>query len=263
MKIALVVLPLALLALVSAEAYLAATATYLSDDPGFRVETTVGPASATQRPVELVVLGDSTVKGIGSPVAAQSLAVLVADRVASRLGRAVHVVAKGASGARTATVLARQVPLLEASTADVVLIVIGSNDVTHVTAPWTIRRQTMALVEAAGRTSHAPVVIGGIPQFRTVPALLQPLRWVTGGYASVLREVQRRSVAEAGAVYVDIAALASPRFVGRPESMASDGFHPSPVGYAFWADALAPAVADAVSLANEHRDDVHRTGRIR
>lgn len=242
-------LPLVLLAVLGVEAYLAATATYLPGDPGFQVEATIGPTSTTQRPVELVVLGDSTVAGIGSPRAAQSLAVLVADRVAHRLGRQVHVVAKGASGARTMTVVARQVPLLADSRPDVVLIVVGSNDVTHVTAPWTMRHQTTALVEAARGTSHAPVVVGGIPQFRTVPALLQPLRWVTGRYASVLREAQRKAVAQSGAVYVDIAALASPRFIGRPESMASDGFHPSPVGYGFWADALAPAVADAVSAA--------------
>jgi lysophospholipase L1-like esterase len=238
------------------ESYLAATATYLPSNLDFFVEATTQPkpvkghrpsTSTTARPLELIVLGDSTAAGVGSPKPEQSLAVLVADRVADRLGRRVHVVSKGMSGARTATVLADQVPLLEAAKPDVVLIVIGANDVTHVTAPWTMRRQTAALVEAARKAGHAPVVIGGIPQFRTVPALLQPLRWVTGEYASVLREVQRRAASQTGAAYVDIAALASPRFVGRPESMSSDGFHPSPIGYGFWADALAPAVADVAS----------------
>lgn len=246
-KLALAGLPLTLLAVLGVEVYLAATAMYFPAQPGFSLEATVGPTNVAKRPVELVILGDSTAAGVGSPALSQSLAVLVADRVAARLGCPVHVVSKGISGARTATVLANQVPLLQTAKPDVVLIVIGSNDVTHVTAPWTMRRQTTALVEAARKTGQAPVVIGGIPQFRTVPALLQPLRWVTGRYASVLREVQRHAVAQAGATYVDIAALASPRFVGRPESMSSDGFHPSPVGYGFWADALAPAVADAVS----------------
>lgn len=104
-------------------------------------------------------------------------------------------------------------------------------------------RQTAALIGGAREVTGAPVVIGGIPQFRTVPALLQPLRWVVGRYASVLREPQRRAARAAGAPYVDIAALASPRFIGKPESMASDGYHPAPLGYGFWADALAPAVA--------------------
>ncbi|MBA3586444.1 MAG: SGNH/GDSL hydrolase family protein, partial [Chloroflexi bacterium] len=37
----------------------------------------------------------------------------------------------------------------------------------------------------------------------------------------------------------------SPRFEGRPEATSSDGFHPSPIGYGFWADAIAPAVVAA------------------
>jgi lysophospholipase L1-like esterase len=41
---------------------------------------------------------------------------------------------------------------------------------------------------------------------------------------------------------VDLAAEASPRFLDTPEATSSDGFHPSPIGYGFWADALAPAV---------------------
>jgi lysophospholipase L1-like esterase len=253
-KIALAGIPLMFLAVLGAEAYIATTATYLPGDPGYLIQATVGPASAGRPPLQLVILGDSTAAGVGSPTLEQSLAVLVADRVSERIRRPVHVVSKGISGARTATVLERQVRLLEAANPDVVLIVVGSNDVTHTTAPWTMRRQTTALIEAARRVGRAPVVIGGIPQFRTVPALLQPLRWVTGRYASILREVQRRATTQAGAVYVDIAALASPRFLGLPESMSSDGYHPSPIGYGFWADALAPAVAAAVPNQNVSTD---------
>jgi lysophospholipase L1-like esterase len=235
---------LALVAVLVVEVYLAVNAEYLPTDPGYTIETTVGPPAG--EPVDLVVLGDSTVAGVGSPTLAQSLPVLVAGRVAERLDRPVHVIGLGVPGARTATVLEDQVPLLRALKPDVVLIVIGSNDVTHVTAPWTLREQTPAMIEAAVEASGAPVVVGGIPQFRTVPALLEPLRWMVGRYANILREAQRGAVAAAGAPYVDIAALASPRFIGKPESMSSDGYHPSPLGYGFWADALAPAVADTL-----------------
>jgi lysophospholipase L1-like esterase len=236
-------IPLALVAVIAAEVVLAATAEYLPNDPGYRVEATI-PARIGP-PLELVVLGDSTVAGVGSPTEDEALAVLVAERVAADLGRAVHVLGLGEPGARTATVLSDQIPLLRGKRVDVLLIVIGSNDVTHVTRPSALRASTTALIAAARDATGAPVVIGGIPQFRTVPALRQPLRAATGAYANVLREVQRSAVAAAEAPYVDIAALASPRFVGKPESMSSDGFHPSPIGYGFWADALAPAVADA------------------
>ncbi len=257
---------LAVLVVLVVEGYLAVTAEYLPSDPGYTIDTTVGPPGGEPggEPVNLVVLGDSTVAGVGSPSLEESLPVLVAERVAERLHRPVHVIGFGVSGARTATVLENQVPMLaeldpDASTAsrpgsaapaagpDVVLIVIGGNDVTHVTPPWAMRRQTAALIEGAREVSGAPVVIGGIPQFRTVPALLQPLRWAVGRYANVLREAQRGAARAAGAPYVDIAALASPRFIGKPESMSSDGFHPAPLGYSFWADALAPAVANALT----------------
>jgi lysophospholipase L1-like esterase len=48
-------------------------------------------------------------------------------------------------------------------------------------------------------------------------------------------------------VFVDLAEQASPRFLGVPEATSPDGFHPSPVGYGFWADALAPAVVEALA----------------
>ena len=244
LKVAAVGVLLALVAVLAVEVYAAATAEYLPSDPGYVVEATTRAGAGP--PLHLVVLGDSTVAGVGSTSEDESLAVLVAERVAARLGRAVHVVGLGVSGARTATVLSEQIPLLRQADPDVVLIVIGSNDVTHVTPAWRLDDQTKAMVAAAREAADAPVVVGGIPQFRTVPALRQPLRWIAGRYANVLREVQRAAVADAGARFVDIAALASPRFLGKPESMSRDGFHPSPIGYGFWADALAPAVAEAL-----------------
>ncbi|MPZ86524.1 MAG: hypothetical protein GEU81_00360 [Nitriliruptorales bacterium] len=235
------------------QAWWAARGVSLPTGPGYTVDLTVAPYGQRieETPgavIELVMLGDSTVAGVGSPTAAESLPALVAQRVADRLGRAVHVVGYGVSGACTDVVRAEQVPLMLDTGVDVVVIVVGSNDVSHLTPVWNMRSRTQDLLEAARSQSGAPVVLGGIPQFRTVPRLQQPLRFVTGVYANALREPQRAAAASDLPVrYVDIAAEASPRFVGRPESMSADGYHPSPMGYGFWADALAPAVAAAAS----------------
>lgn len=241
----LVGLPLGLLAVVGAEVLVAARAEYLPDEPGFAVDATVAPAGGGRPPpLRLVMLGDSTVAGVGAPSAEQSLAVLVARRVADDLGRTVHVTGYGRSGARSDDV-ALQARALAGAGADVVVVVIGSNDVTHLTPPWVLAGRTARLVRTVGAETRAPVVLGGIPEFKTVPALGQPLRALAGAYAQVLRGRQRAGAASAGAAFVDIAAEASPRFLDRPESMSPDGFHPSPLGYGFWADALAPAVAAA------------------
>ena len=236
-------------AVVGGEAWLAINREYLPTEPPLVIDERVAPAGgAAGDPIALVVLGDSTAAGVGSPSVAQSLPVLVARRVADRTGHEVHVVGHGVSGARTDSVRTEQVPRLLDEGVDVVLVVVGSNDVTHLTPWWQMRARSVALLDAARERSDAPVVLGGIPQFRTVPALLQPLRTLTGAYASPLRQAQRAAADAAGeeVSFVDIAGLASPRFLGIPESMSSDGFHPSEIGYGFWADALAPAVAEAV-----------------
>lgn len=236
-------IPLALAATLGVEAYLAIRAEYLPTEPHFVIDQTVG---GDGDPLRLVVLGDSTVAGVGADSVGQSLPVQVATRVAEALGRPVHVVGLGVSGARTADVLTEQVPLVVDRRADVVVIVVGSNDVTHVTLPGRLREQTAALLRAAVAAGDMPVVLGGIPLFE-VTAFAEPLRTVVDGYASVLRRRQAAAVATVErATFVDISRLASPRFAGVPESMSADRFHPAGVGYGFWADALAPAVVDAL-----------------
>lgn len=217
--------------------------TYLVDVP-FTVDQTVGQAADGRAPIELRVLGDSTAAGVGSDDVRSALPALLARRVARWTGRAVHVVGHGGSGARTADVRRDQIPQVRA--ADVVVIVVGSNDVIHMTTPAQLRTDTAALLDDAV-AAGVPVVLGGIPRFAGVGALAQPLRSVVDGYAAVLRDAQHDvAAARPGVTFVDIAALASPRFRGVPAAMSRDAFHPSEVGYGFWADALAPAVAAAV-----------------
>lgn len=226
--------------LLAGEVIVARGRTYLTD-VDFRVDRTVGPVRRAAAPFELRVLGDSTAAGVGTDAAAESLPVLLAERVAQQLGRPVHVVGVGVSGARTVDVRRRQLPAI-GNDADALVIVVGSNDVIHVTPPWRLEARTRALLEDAAAT-RVPVVLGGIPRFAGVTAFPQPLRAVTDAYAAIQRERQREATSRIpDAVFVDIAALASPRFVGRPEAFSSDEFHPSTIGYGFWADALAPAV---------------------
>jgi lysophospholipase L1-like esterase len=215
----------------------------------FTVDRTVGPDLGSTDPFELRVLGDSTAAGVGTDAIADALPVMIAERVAQRIGRPVHVVGHGVSGARTADVRREQLARLD-DDVDAIVIAVGSNDVLHLTPTPRLQDQTRDLLRAA-RATGAPVVLGGIPRFAGVTALGRPLRDVTDRFAGIQREAQRRAAAPVdGAVFVDIAALASPRFAGRPEAFSSDDFHPSAVGYGFWADALAPAV---VTVAGERQ----------
>jgi lysophospholipase L1-like esterase len=239
----------AMVAVLAAEVVVVLRREYLPGGAGYVVDVTVAPAGPVgdATPVELVMLGDSTVEGIGAPDPAGSLPVQTAQRVADRLSRPVHVTGLGRGGARTDGVRVDQVPRIGA--ADVVVVVVGSNDLVHLTPPWTMRDRTRRLLEAVHDRTRAPVVLGGTPEFGTLVSFPQPLRTAAGALGRRIRDQQRAAVAAAGpwATFTDIATEASPRFVGDPESMSEDAFHPSPVGYGYWADALAPAITAAVA----------------
>lgn len=236
-------------ALIGVEMFMLSRRGYLPPDPGYRIDMRVEPSSGVtdEVPVRLAVLGDSTVAGVGSPTEGESLPVLIAQRVADGAGRPVEVIGFGISGARTRTLTTEQLPL--PSGFDAVVLVIGSNDATHAT-PWTdVRRQTVEMLERASE-SGAVVVLGGTPRFSGTEIIPEPLRTMVDRYSGVLRGEQRAAAGGVpGVRFVDLAAEASPRFEGRADATSPDGFHPSPIGYGFWADAIAPAVVEALEAS--------------
>jgi lysophospholipase L1-like esterase len=130
---------------------------------------------------------------------------------------------------------------------DVLVLVIGSNDATHATFWRTFGRQTDDMLDRATALG-APVILAGTPRFSGTEIIPEPLRTMVDRYSGVLRREQLAAAAGRPSVrFVDLAAEASPRFEGVPAATSSDGFHPSPIGYGFWADAIAPAVVDALS----------------
>lgn len=238
---------LGFVALIAVELFLLGRREFLPSDPGYLIDARVDPSDgATGDPLRLAVLGDSTVRGVGSPTEATSLAVQIAQRVADATGRPVNVTGFGVSGARTASLTVDQLPLVGAGF-HVIVLVIGSNDATHAT-PWPeLGRQTAQMLERA--TSLAGVVVlAGTPRFKGAEVIPEPLRTMVDRYSGILRGEQRTAAEASERVrFVDLAEEASPRFDGVPESFSADGFHPSPIGYGFWADAIAPAVAEALS----------------
>jgi lysophospholipase L1-like esterase len=227
--------------LIGTELVLLSRREFLPLDPGYAVDELIpSPTGDESAPIRLAVLGDSTVAGVGSPKAAESLPALIAQRVAGATGRAVRVTGHGVSGARTATA-AEQLARIGGNV-DAMVVIVGANDATHAT-PWPrFRRDLEALLAAAA--ARAPVIVlAGTPRFHRNPVIPEPLRTFVDRYSGLLRGQQRAAARAADGVrFVDLAADASPRFLGVPEATSVDGFHPSPIGYGFWADALAPSV---------------------
>jgi lysophospholipase L1-like esterase len=231
---------------------------FLPGHPGFYVNHVVAPS--TRRPrgrsLRLAVLGDSTTAGVGVEHAEDSLPYQLALRLADHRGRAVHVVSYGWAGARVADLARAQLPRalepLRASEtepflpgADVVVIVIGSNDATHNTPRHRYRadlRAVLSTVRDANPTAR--IVLAGIPAFRGALRAVEPLIFLADQYARFLRSVSRAEAVRIGAGYADLARELPRRMKPGSSFLSVDQFHPSAAGYRIWADVIFEAVID-------------------
>ncbi len=246
---------------------------FLPGHPGFYVNHVVSPTVgvAGRDRLRMAVLGDSTTAGVGVERAEDALPYLIARRVAEAERREVHVVSYGWAGARAVDLVHQQLPRaiepLRATethsflaSADLVAIVIGSNDATHNTPPGRFRNSLRTVLEGIRETApSARVALAGIPAFRGALRAVEPLIFLADQYARLLRPISRAEAGRAGAAYADLARDVPPRIRGRTDVLSRDRFHPSAVGYAAWADVIAEALLSGPGETGTGRLEPART----
>lgn len=196
--------------------------------------------STGERPLSLVVLGDSTSVGYGTTSVAELPGVVLARAAAAHFARPVRLSSLGLTGATTAD-LTRQLGAATAVAPDAVVILIGANDIRERVPPWRSAAQLGATV-AALTAQHIPVVVGTCPDFGVIEAIPQPLRRMLSTWSRQLAVAQERAVVAAGGRSVPLGRLVSPQFIGHPDLFAADHFHPSGPGYQRAMEVLVPAL---------------------
>ncbi|HEX5396536.1 MAG TPA: SGNH/GDSL hydrolase family protein [Candidatus Limnocylindria bacterium] len=234
---------------------------FLPLHPGFYISHWVEPhgteADPRMAPLRLLTFGDSTTAGVGVDRAEDALPMLLAQRLADDTRRTVRVLNFGWSGARVADLVRDQIPrslesLRQGETpwlpiADVVIVVVGANDATHRTSPRSFRADTRWMLEQIRLAApDAQVVLAGVPRFRGALRDLEPLISMFDAYAVMLRRIQRQEAERAGVTFAplasDVPRLAIARGASIADVLASDRFHPSPVGYRLWAEVIGAAL---------------------
>ncbi|WP_406692688.1 SGNH/GDSL hydrolase family protein [Saccharopolyspora sp. ID03-671] len=217
---------------------------------GVHLPSGVGPVPRGEvpegvRPLELAVLGDSSAAGLGASFPSELPGVGVARGLAEELDGPVSLTTHAIVGATTQE-LSEQVDAVLRRPPDVVLIIIGANDVT---SKLPVPRCAELLGEQVRRIVEegVPVVVGTCPDLGAIRPIPQPLRSVASRWSLALARAQRRSVEINGGYAVPLADLLSPEFLARPaEFFSPDRFHPSGAGYEAAAEILLPVVCIAV-----------------
>lgn len=199
-------------------------------------------AADDQEPLALAVLGDSSAAGLGVSSPEELPGVLIARELAEELERPVVLTTHAIVGT-TSHELARQVTATRAERPDLVLIIVGANDVTS-RLPIATSGRLLGDAVRAFQAEGVPVVTGTCPDLGAIRPIPQPLRAVASRWSLALAQAQRREVEAAGGYAVPLADLLSPEFLTRPsEFFSPDRFHPSAAGYDAAAKVLLPALS--------------------
>lgn len=204
-------------------------------------------------PVELLMLGDSIAAGLGAERRKDTLGGRLAKGAAQRLHRPVRLRTGAVVGSESPDLPAQLDALPDDYRADVAVIVVGGNDVTH-RLPVSLSAQHLHETIRRLRAEGTAVVVGTCPDLGALRAVPQPLRRLASSMSRRLADIQAETARHAGAEPVDLRRAVGPMFFDEPEAMFSlDRFHPSGLGYRRTAEVLLPAVVRAARLQAAQR----------
>jgi lysophospholipase L1-like esterase len=183
-------------------------------------------------PLRLLLLGESTVVGVGVALLENALAGQLAQTLAARLERPVTWRICGENGMGVHQAAQRLLPQALCEPADWVLLVFGVNDTTGLSSRrrWSAGLERMIVVL---QDSGARVALGAVPALQHFHGLPRLLRTVLGWRGALLDDWARRLAARLGASHYPMGLSVSEDY------LAEDGYHPSAMGYRVWAEALA------------------------
>lgn len=199
-----------------------------------------GCISGDNSPIRLVVLGESTVAGVGVDYHEQAITGQVAQALAQRTGCMVQWRALGCNGFTAQKVEQNLVPQLSSNDADIVVIALGVNNTNRLHSSQRWSAELDSLIQAVRqRLPNVPIAISAVPPMHNFPVLPQPLRRFLGERAQALDNATGVLIAP----MTDIIHVSfPPNMTVTPEYFCEDRFHPSAKGYSVWGEHLAEAI---------------------
>ncbi len=210
-------------------------------------------------PYRVLIMGDSSVSGIGATDIEEGLPVQMARRLSERLNRPIALRISGNSSATCADLRDYVVPNLPRDAYDLVFLVIGMNDAKNLHTGRQFVRAYGGLIYAlkarfpSGLICHWP-----ISPMSIFPILPQPLKTCMKWRSDILDAIAACLSAGRGIERFE-------RRMSFPQSgFASDGFHVNAYGYKLWAEEAVNALMtkDRVRSARAMRKPAKRLTAI-
>ncbi len=198
-------------------------------------------------PVMYAALGDSTVEG----VAATSARANYVSRIHDRL-RAIYPAARvenlGVSGAVSGDVVDKQLAPAMKLDPDLVTLSIGPNDLTEGVRVEDYEKNVDRILRTLTRQTRAIVVVNLLPDLAVTPRFARSeKRDLVGRLTVRFNDALAKKARAYGVEIVDLYERSRDEVPRRPELVAADGYHPSDLGYARWAELMWTRVEPKVA----------------
>jgi len=199
-----------------------------------------GVAGEGDGEARLLVLGESTVAGLGARTHELALGGQFALGLSERIGKRVSWKVVGRNGVTARRTIDELWPLVPDGEFDYVLLGIGGNDVMKLSSPKKWRRDMLELIGLVrSRYPNAVIFISNCPMIGYSPVLPQPIK-------GILWELSKMHNANILEFTADL-----PRVFYYPQPVEvewngfwADGIHPSEQGYSDWARAMVDHFAE-------------------
>jgi len=189
-----------------------------------------------------VALGDSTVEGIGASSAAANYVGRLGTRLRNRYPRA-RTVNLGVAGATSYDVLEVQIGDAIALRPHLITLSIGPNDITAKVPVETYAENLEAILGRLARETDAVIVVNLLPDLAVTPRFRnRSTAPLLARLSADFNDVVARTAKRHGALVVDVYTASRREVPEHPELLAADGYHPSDLGYARWAELMWDAV---------------------
>jgi acyl-CoA thioesterase-1 len=183
-----------------------------------------------------VALGDSTVEGVGATSPERNYVGQLHGRLRTVYPNA-RVANLGKGGATSADVLRRQLDRAIELRPDLVTLSIGPNDITTGVAVEAYEKNLEMILERLRQETTAVTIVNLIPDLAVTPRFNRSRhREAVGKQTIIFNETLERTGRAHGAEMVNLYATSQREVPVQPELISSDGYHPSDVGYARWAE---------------------------
>lgn len=217
-----------------------------------KLEEAVGPRrgrTGRGNKLRVLLLGDSAAAGVGADSQSQALSGNVIGELRNHFRLEWQLLAKsGLTTRETRHTLKRQ----PRKPYDIVIVSLGVNDVTKPLSSLNWIHQQKALIAQIRRHySCRQIILTKIPPMEKFPALPNPLRWYLGNKAKAFNhQLSRWAETQEDCELLDLNHKLT------ADHMAKDGFHPGPLIYQFWGQAIADTIKErwhTSGISKQHR----------